>query len=967
MTEPDRSDESQLDQTFGALESTAGSIDPGSLTYDLFISYSHATKVEVVRHFQRALSRIAKPWYQRRGLRVFRDETDLSATPELWPTIEIALSQSRFFLLVASPMAARSKWVRKEIDFWVNNKTVDQLLILVTDGEIHWDEAAQDFDWDLTTAIPGNLAGAFKHEPLYVDLVDLEDSAEFSVADPRFRDAVASIAAAVQGKSKSDIIGEDLKRHRQTLRTALSAVIALVLLTVFLIFATYKAQQRAEQLLAINIDANLTSDNVETTRAVFGFWRAYEDMDETDQRRDVALRKISWNARLLPLPHQHAKAITGYAVSEDGSRFATSGADKTIRVWNTRTGRLIGRPIDHFASSICFGVDDSLLITGATDGRVTLWDIEIGKPIFFVSLPNEIQILKYSPSRKVLVVAGGVNTQQESKGNVTLLDPSTLGSVARLSHANYVFSAALNRTGDRCAIGDYSGKIQLLEVKTNKPVWPVAVDLTGTLKAENYYPTVEFAPDETSILAAVPGGESQLLDVSDGKVLRPLMPFNQVAISEDKRQILSVGNPTNHVYVLDAADWKWKRTMRNSDYIQHIQWLESEGACLAGTATAASIWDAPKGQMTRLHRCSARPYVEMFPAQLAASFGRDSSSLVTLSKYQISIWKTRSMEHQDVSLNVHAKLGFARTASAGTIVLTQSGEGDVEVRNMATLERIKLGRLPAISGFAVGDEVIALSTFTTEAYIYNAAGELLKKLTNHDFPLQNIFLAPDERTVLTVDLEGVAHLWDRDGRLLKELRQSDPGEYIAAVAFSPDGETILTAGQSVQLWDARSYEMLREPIALDGPAVSAAFAHDGKSFVVNTSVDITPFQGNGGMSHFWDLDTGISWGKPLEYASPAFTSQFSADGSKFLTVHGQEGLARLWTIPPPAVAEDAKGRLRMSVEMYTGLARDQRRGEIRHLSYDERTQLYQQLESLGGLDHVGSRHEKEFVDAGDNR
>jgi hypothetical protein len=42
---------------------------------------------------------------------VFRDETSLSASPELWAAIETALSQARFFVLLASPEAADSRWV----------------------------------------------------------------------------------------------------------------------------------------------------------------------------------------------------------------------------------------------------------------------------------------------------------------------------------------------------------------------------------------------------------------------------------------------------------------------------------------------------------------------------------------------------------------------------------------------------------------------------------------------------------------------------------------------------------------------------------------------------------------------------------------------------------------------------------------------------------------------------------------
>jgi MTH538 TIR-like domain (DUF1863) len=66
-----------------------------------------------------------KLWYRRRALRIFRDDTSLSATPSLWPSIEHALGQSRFLILLASPEAATSPWVRKEIAFWLEHKSAD--------------------------------------------------------------------------------------------------------------------------------------------------------------------------------------------------------------------------------------------------------------------------------------------------------------------------------------------------------------------------------------------------------------------------------------------------------------------------------------------------------------------------------------------------------------------------------------------------------------------------------------------------------------------------------------------------------------------------------------------------------------------------------------------------------------------------------------------------------------------------
>src|SRR4051812_30035025 len=74
------------------------------LTYDAFISYSHAADGTLAPAIQQGLQMLAKPLYQRKALRIFRDQTSLAATPGLWPTIEQALQASRFFVLLASPV-----------------------------------------------------------------------------------------------------------------------------------------------------------------------------------------------------------------------------------------------------------------------------------------------------------------------------------------------------------------------------------------------------------------------------------------------------------------------------------------------------------------------------------------------------------------------------------------------------------------------------------------------------------------------------------------------------------------------------------------------------------------------------------------------------------------------------------------------------------------------------------------------
>ena len=80
----------------------------GGLVYDGFISYSHDADDLVAPRLQAALQRFAKPWWRRRALRIFRDDSSLTANPHLWASITDALDTSSWFVLLMSPEAARS-------------------------------------------------------------------------------------------------------------------------------------------------------------------------------------------------------------------------------------------------------------------------------------------------------------------------------------------------------------------------------------------------------------------------------------------------------------------------------------------------------------------------------------------------------------------------------------------------------------------------------------------------------------------------------------------------------------------------------------------------------------------------------------------------------------------------------------------------------------------------------------------
>ena len=215
-------------------------------------------------------------------MRVFRDDTSLSATPHLWPSIEQALAQARYLILLTSPEAAASPWVGKEIEYWLANKSPDTLFIGVTDGELAWDEAGGDFKWSAETPLPKVLKGRFAAEPKWVDLRPYRHG-----ADPRnakFIELGADFAAAIHGMPKEDLLSQEVRQQRRALTLAVGAAGLLFVLAVGAVTAGIVAKR--EQTRA---EHNFTAAKQTVDTVIFGIAEGLQDFE---RMRAETLRRI---------------------------------------------------------------------------------------------------------------------------------------------------------------------------------------------------------------------------------------------------------------------------------------------------------------------------------------------------------------------------------------------------------------------------------------------------------------------------------------------------------------------------------------------------------------------------------------------------------------------------------------------------------------------------------------------------
>jgi len=314
---------------------------PSTAGYDAFISYSRREDGWLAPALQGGLERFAKPWYRVRGLRVFRDKASLAASPELWGSIEAALRDSHWFILLASPEAARSPWVDREVAWWLANKSADRILVVATAGRLWWDKQAGD--WAEGAPVPPSLRGVYRTEPLWADLTDVH-AGRRGVRVPD--EDLATVAAPLRGVDRDTLIGEHLRQHRRTMRVVRSVIATLTALLAVAVAATVIAvgqrnDARTEARIATaREEAALSGSMLGTNLNVAQLLAVAAYQTDRDPQTEAALEQAAAaSPQLMRYLQVGSSPVTALASSADGTTVVAGTDNGDLVAFDLATGR----------------------------------------------------------------------------------------------------------------------------------------------------------------------------------------------------------------------------------------------------------------------------------------------------------------------------------------------------------------------------------------------------------------------------------------------------------------------------------------------------------------------------------------------------------------------------------------------------------------------------------------------------
>lgn len=807
--------------------------------YDAFISYSHAADGRLAPALQRGLQSLSKPWYQRRALRVFRDKTSLSATPQLWPSIEAALSRSRYFLLLASPEAASSHWIDQEVRWWRAQRSHDTLLIALTAGELRWDEGAGDFD---SNAIPPGLRGWFPAEPLWIDLRGMRGERGLSMRNPRFRDGVGSLAAPLHGLPKDELIGEDISQHRRAVRLARAAVATLVLLLVAAVVGGVIAlaqRNRAEDEKALAFARELAAESSaqESTDPELALLLGAEAVrTKAIPETEDALRAALAGDHLRAVISAGERRLNDVEFSPDGETVLAAGDDGWARIFAASSGASMeafraGPP--GFTHAAFAGQGDLVLTTNERSAS-KLWDAATGRLVR--ALPDQGESVRsgaISPDGELIATAGARGIHLWTRGG------RSRGVIG--SPRDPIESMAFSPDGKLLASGNWLGvvRVRRLDRGTSAPKMRA-----GTAAVSS----IGFGPLGRAVIAADEDGVVRAWDLASGKPTplhqedsETLYPRELLAAKVSANGLFAIGYGDGTLTVEDFDE-------RGRDFVAQtggeavtdLDFSPDEGTIVTAQADgtvrlfAVSTTDrlvATPGPVNGINVVAfsddGRFVASVFPAPFEGH-GIDTSSLPR------GTWVWRLSDRRVWRATAEGGDRRADFSPDGNLLAVAGIAGTRVWRVFSHRPTLRLSSPSTDVAFSADGSLLAIAEGSGEARVRRLSdGRVVEVMPgDSDAGIRRVAFADDGSSLLLLGTDGVIRLWSRDtGTVVR--RFGDRNSRFAGAGFSPTGEAIAVVSDTrLGIIDLGSGDTTWTAPVGSLPLRSVAYSADGRVILV---------------------------------------------------------------------------------------------------------------------------------------
>lgn len=618
--------------------------------------------------------------------------------------------------------------------------------------------------------------------------------------------------------------------------------------------------------------------------------------------------------------------------SPDSKRVAASGSN-VARVWDAETARPVGEPFVG-ATGFAFHPAGQFAAISRQDGSILLHVLDSGEQV--AVLPHE------KPLQSVAFDAQGRNLLTGDDVNAYLwLDVLKAERTRRvLPHGSNRMTAAFSPTGGWLMTGS-PALLRIWKEGAAVPSWEKSVSLDRQRGRGEQWRSARFSPDGKSLLTLTENGSAEVLAVASGRSLARAANVIRAAFAPDG-QSLFAGSRDGwmRVHAVEADDGR-----RLLAPAVTREFCSGSTAALSPDGTLIFVVGQKQSRICRTDTWAPLGdpleglYHDYKDMVAAAAFSPDGRLLVTAmslrgpgatpyfagSTCRVTFWDVATTKP------IGEPLSFAKSTYA--ILFDATGEnvmiGDTvyDVRSR-TARKLPPDRIP--NGHRAVSQLLGFIHSPAPLLWNNEAGIPTTVALPNDANKQAL-LSPDGRRLLIVAVDGLARLHD-----------SSTGTPLGP-AFRPEGHArershdgryaLFGSDNTLRLWDTTLGRPCGDALHNDTAMAAASFSPGGTILATNRQFTM----------HLWDCATGMPLGSPMEMRSNlAARPLFSPDGRRLLVP--SSGL-EVWRVPAPAA--DEPERLRLSIEVRTGLEFDAG-STIQKLSHAKWLVRSRRLKELGG-------------------